>query len=517
MKDMLERSSCNALGINPKAVYDFIKANENDRLGINSFILIKDGKVACEGYYNPINNDTKHVLYSMSKSITATALGYAIAEGKIKLEDSIAKYLPEYNVSGMNKKITIRHLVTMTAGKMVPMAKARHGKDWIKIFLDSPFVAKPGKMFMYINDNFYMLSAIICRVYGMGLIDFLTPRLFEPLRIDRPVWETDMNGYASGGWGLYMDIEATAKIMLCYANMGVYDGKQVLPREWVEEATKYQVPTVKKGQIDVTKGYGYSFWQMAFPNTYRAYGLYGQSGIVFKDYNTVLVVNSAISRDEDSAGAITKMAEHLWDSGNEDWQDKLNDLLANLGDKDDMPAMPRNTALEQKYDKKLLKTHSSTFASMLNATITTVHNEQMGYIDRFSLRMDGDDLYMMWKEHTYINEIKLGMNNEYAESEVNLGGIKYTAFTKAAWTEEKKLTIDLRIAEACTLRRLVFDFTNERLIKIRNVSLPDLPTLAAHYVDFSGIVLPKALDNALIKYIAPAILLVGEPTFYVKQ
>ncbi len=516
MKDMLKRSSCNELGINPKAVYDFIKANDNDKLGINSFMLIKDGLVACEGYYNPFNNDTKHVLYSMSKSITATALGYAIAEGKISLDDSISKFFPEYDKHGRNKNITVRHLVTMTAGKMVGMAKARHDKDWVKIFFDSPSVAKPGKVFIYINDNFYMLSAIISKVYGETLIDFLTPRLFEPLKIEKPIWETDNKGYASGGWGLYMDIEATAKIMLCYANMGMYDGKQVLPREWVEEATKYQVPTVKKGQINVTKGYGYGFWQMAFPNTYRAYGLFGQSGVVFKDHNTVLIVNSAISRDEDSADAIIKMAENLWDSGNEEWQDKLDELLANLGDKDDLPANERNIELEKKYDKKLLKTHSSTFASMLNATITTVHNEQMGYIDRFSLRRDSDDLYMLWKEHTYINEIKLGMNNEYEHSKINLGGIEYNAHTKASWTDSKKLTVDIRIEEACTLRRLVFDFTDEKHIRIRNVSLPDLPTLAAHYVDFSGIVLPKVLDNALIKYIAPAILLYGEPTFYVK-
>lgn len=516
MKKKIDRASCKELGINPKAVYDFIKNGEKNDLGINTFMLIKDGKVACEGYYHPFDNDTKHVLYSMSKSITATALGYAIAEGKIGLNDSISKFFPEYDKHGRNKKITVRHLVTMTAGKMVGMAKARHDKDWVKIFFNSPSIAKPGKLFMYTNDNFYMLSAIISKVYGETLIDFLTPRLFEPLGIEGAIWETDNNGYASGGWGLYMDIEATAKIMLCYANMGEFEGKQVLPREWVEEATKYQVPTVKKGQIDVTKGYGYSFWQMAIPNTYRAYGLFGQSGIVFKDHNTVLIVNSAIARDEDSAAAIRTMAETLWDEGNEEYEDKLNELLSNLGDKDDLPECERNYELEEKYDKKLLKTHSSTFASMLNATITTVHDAQMGYIDRFSLRRDGDDLYMLWKEHTYVNEIKLGMHNEYEHSIVELGGMKYNAYTKAAWTDAKKLTIDIRIAEACTLRRLIFDFTNEKHIKIRNVSLPDLPTLAAHYVDFSGIELPKALNDALIKYIAPAILLYGEPTFYVK-
>ncbi|MBE6720175.1 MAG: serine hydrolase, partial [Ruminococcaceae bacterium] len=372
------KASCCESGINPEAVYNFITRAENENLGIDSFILLKAGKVVAEGCHAPYTMTSPHVLYSMSKSITSLALGYAICEGKVSLDDSICKYFGEYDRHGKNEKITVRHLVTMTAGKMIGMAKNRHHKDWIKIFFDSPFIAKPGKIFLYTNDNFYMLSAIVSKVYGQTLVDFLYPRLFEPLEIEKPVWEVDDFGYAAGGWGLYMSITDCAKIMQCMAYGGVWNGEQIIPKEWIDVATKYQVPTVKKGQIDVTKGYGYGFWRTSVPNSYRAYGLHGQVGYVFEDKDTVLVLHAGISRDELLSLAIDDMAKTLWDEPNAEFEDKLSELLLSLGDKDNLPVESRNTELEKRYSQKTLKTRSSIFASMLHATMSTVMNEPSG-------------------------------------------------------------------------------------------------------------------------------------------
>lgn len=517
MTTKLERGKCCENGINPKALYEFINTAEHQNLGIDAFMLIKNGKVVAEGYHAPYTNETPHVMFSFSKSIAATALGYAVAEGKVGLDDSICKYFGEYDKNGKNKAVTVRHLVTMTAGKMIGMAKNRHHKDWIKIFFDSPFIAKPGKLFLYTNDNFYMISAIVSKVYGETLVDFLYPRLFEPLGIEKPVWETDDFGYAAGGWGLYLPIEDTAKIMLCYANGGEWNGKQVLPAKWIEEATSFQVKTVKKGQIDVTKGYGFGFWQTSLPNTYRAYGLHGQLGYVFTDKNAVLVINTGISKDELLSAAVNKMYETLWDVPEQEYERPLYDLLASLGDKDDLLATPRNTQLEQKYNKKILPTRSSAFASMLHATMTTVMNEPTGHTDRFSISLDRDNnLYLMWKEETYVNTIKLGMNNEYEHTPIVIGGLKLNAYAKAAWFG-KKLVVYVRIVEGCHLRRLEFNFEDEDRVRIKNDSFPDLPTLAVHYVDFSGFPLPSGLEKLLKKYIAPGVLLLGEPNFRTKK
>lgn len=511
---MLKRGSCCDNGINPKAVYDFIQRCKNENLGLDCYMLIKDGVVVSEGYNSPYTQDSNHVLYSFSKSITATALGFAIDEGLVNLEDSICKYFPLYDKNGYNKPITIRHLVTMTADKNVPMARNRHHKDWVKIFFDSRYAGKPGSKFMYINDNFYMLSAVISKVTGQTLVDYLEPRLFAPLGIEKPAWETDMYGYAAGGWGLYMKTEDLAKIMLCYSQNGMYDGKQVIPANWVEEATKFQVPTLPKGQCDVTKGYGYGFWQTTLPNTYRAYGLHGQEGYVFKDHNTVLIVFAGLSRDEFQAAAINDMYKTLWDAPEVEYEEKLKDLVANLGDKDDLPKCIRNRKIELDINNKCLKTVSSTFASMLHATITTVMDDARGHIDRFVFHLDDDNnLYMMWKESEFINTVKLGMDNKYEVSEVNIAGITYHAHTKASWTGHNELTVLVRFEETCHVRELVFDFTNLNMIRVKNNSYPDMPNLAAHYLDFAGMPLPKILDDVLVKYAAPAVLLLGEPDF----
>ena len=327
---MLKYGPCSENGINPKAVYDFLDKCEKENIGLNSFMLIKDETVVAQGCRPPYNPDTKHIMYSVSKSVTAIALGYAVEEGKISLDDSISRFFPNYDRLGFNKGITVRHLVTMTAGKMIGMAKNRHGKDWIKIFFDAPFIAKPGKMFMYVNDNFYILSAIISKVYGETLVDFLYPRLFEPLGIERPVWETDKFGIASGGWGLYLKTEDFAKIMVCYSKKGVWEGRQVIPEGWIKASTTYQVPTVKRGHPDNKQGYGYGFWLTSLPDTYRAYGLFGQLGYVFGGKDTVLVITGSISKDEYLSDAVNEMYNTLWDEPKAEYEQMLAEKISSL-------------------------------------------------------------------------------------------------------------------------------------------------------------------------------------------
>ena len=518
MKNVLKRGGCAENGINPRAVYEFVERCEREGLGVDSFMLLKGGKVVAEGYHAPYTNTTPHVEFSLSKSMAATALGFAIEEGKVSLDDSICKFFPEYRKFQFNKRITVRHLVTMTAGKMIGMATARHKEDWIKIFFDTPPIAPPGKLFLYVNDNFYLISAIISRVYGETLADFLDERLFQPLKIEKPFWEIDSFGYAAGGWGLYMPIEDLAKIMLCYSQMGEWNGKQVIPKKWIEEATKFQVKTVKYGQPDVTKGYGYGIWQTAIEDTYRFYGLYGQLGYVFRGRDTVLVVNSGISKDKYLAAAIIDMAKTLWDKPEEEYEEKLKKAVEALGDKDVLYKRDRNEALEKKYSQKALKTWSGTFASMLPATMSAVFDERVGHIDRFVFeRKDDGRLFLLWKEGEFVNQIEIGMEGEYAESDVKYGPLKLHSCTKGAWITPTVLRVLIRFKEACVTRQLDFDFTNENKIRITNNSIPDLPNLAAHYVDFSGIPLPEKLDRFIVKYVAPAVLLYGEPTFRVKE
>lgn len=510
---MMERGLCCENGINPKAVYDFIRSCEEKNIGIDSFMLLKNGKVVSEGYYPPYSKESAHVLYSMSKSFTATALGFAIAEGKISLDDSVSDFFPEYDKKGKSKDIKVRHLVSMTAGKFVTMTKARNNKDWIKIFFDAPAIAKPGELFFYVNDNFYLMSAIISKVYGVTLVDFLYPRLFEPLGIEKPVWEVDKFGYAAGGWGLYLSIEDQAKVLYCYSQNGMYNGKQVIPAEWVEQATKFQVPTVKRAQVEVTQGYGFGFWVSSLPNTYRAYGLHGQNGYVFKDKDTVLIINSGIAKDQHLCAEILKLYETLWNEPEAEYEEILKNYTANLADKENLPSQNRNFRLEDELCNTDLSTHSNCFASVLHPTMSRLMNDNVCKITHFAVTKDEErNLYLEWTEGGISNKIKLGLDNKYECTEVTLGNIDYHAYAKAAWTRGKVFTIYIRIVEACHLRVFTFDFSGKQLV-VRNEAFPDMKDLASYYLDFLGFPLPEGLEKFLFKVVAPPVLAIGEPNF----
>ncbi len=514
MSDHLPRGGCCANGIDPKAVYEFLLRAESEGLGLDSFQLIKDGAVVAEGYHAPYTADSPHILYSMSKAFTSLALGFAVDEGLLTMHDSVTMYFPEYDPHLRNRKVRISHLVTMTAGKLIGMAASRHGKDWISIFFDAPFFARPGKVFFYCNDNFYLISAIISIVSGQSLADFLYPRLFEPLGIKKPFWETDKYGYAAGGWGLYLPIDDMAKVWWCACNGGRWGDRQVIPAEYLQEATAYQVPTVRKGQVDVTMGYGYGFWRTRMPDTYRAYGLQGQFGYVTESKKTVLAVNAGIAQDHRLADAIADMYAHLWDEPHPEYEEPLAQLCAGLGDKDILPSAPRQWAQELRLSGVSLDTASSGFASMLHATVVTVMNSALGHTDRFRLRLDEDNrLYLHWREGGCENEILLGTDGEYAVSPVILDGMSFTACTKAAWLDRNHLKVYVRLRETCTVRRFLIDLTDRNAVIIKNDAYPDLPSLASYYMDFSGLPLPKALDALLTDVVAPAILLFGEPDF----
>ena len=163
--------------------------------------------------------------------------------------------------------------------------------------MNSPWVFEPGEKFLYINENIFMLSAIINRVTGMSMREYLRPRLFEPLGIDFPLWETDRNGVEAGGCGLYLKTEDIAKLTLCYQQKGKFNGVQVIPEEWAIEATKKQIGNeYNRPGTDSSFGYGYCFWKNSIDeDSFRADGMFSQFGIGIPQYDATVVVTSAVT------------------------------------------------------------------------------------------------------------------------------------------------------------------------------------------------------------------------------
>jgi len=294
------------------AMEEFFQAATNDSMDIHSVMIVKDGSVIYSHWQSEGVDSVPHVLHSVSKTFTATAVGLAIADGKMALTDKVIDYFPDKlpaEVSENLKAMTVRDLLTMSCGHdEEPSARnADTEQDWVTTFLAQPVVHEPGTFYLYNSLGTYMLSAIVQRVTGEKVVDYLTPRLFEPLHIDKPRWEESPQGINCGGWGLYLKTEDLAKMGQLLLQKGEWNGQQLIPAEWVAEMSKKQVESINPGTrieqaaergmtketSDWMQGYGYQMWRCR-PGCFRADGARGQYIIVVPDKNAVIAITSNV-------------------------------------------------------------------------------------------------------------------------------------------------------------------------------------------------------------------------------
>lgn len=296
------------------AVDDFIAATQAvpEELGsiqVHSVMILKHGEVVEERWLNGAGPDIPHAMYSVSKTFTSSAVGLAISEGKLALDDKVISFFPDKlpeEVSDNLAAMTIRDLLTMTCGHQnEPSARYEEGADWVEGFLAHPVPHAPGTYYMYNSFGTYMLSAILQKVTGEKVVDYLDTRLFQPLHIDKPVWDESPQGINCGGWGLNITTEDMAKLGQLLLQGGVWNGRQVLPADWVKEMSGYQVPSCPSGtpfekmeELGITKdnndwaqGYGYQMW-ICRHGAFRADGAFGQYIIVFPEKDAVIVLTT---------------------------------------------------------------------------------------------------------------------------------------------------------------------------------------------------------------------------------
>ncbi|NIJ53432.1 serine hydrolase domain-containing protein [Dyadobacter arcticus] len=297
----LPRSSPESQGMSAKGILDFASAVEAEKLNLHSLMVLRQGKVVAEGWWAPYAPDLKHTLYSLSKSFTSTAIGLAVAEGKLKVDDKVVSFFPNEKPATISPNLAamrVKDLLTMSTGHdkdSTGSLRDAKDKNWVKSFLSLPVEHEPGTFFVYNSGATYMLSAIIQKVSGQTLLEYLKPRLFEPLAIEDVDWETDPNGINTGGWGLRVKTEDIAKFGQLYLQKGEWNGKRILPAAWVEEATRSHIQSKggsrKQEENDWQQGYGYQFWRCR-NDGYRGDGAYGQYCIVLPKEDLVIAITS---------------------------------------------------------------------------------------------------------------------------------------------------------------------------------------------------------------------------------
>jgi len=299
IQNELAHSTPEAQGVSSLALYAFIEAIEANQLELHSWMLLRHGVVVAEGWWSPYRAEHPHLLNSVSKSFTSTAIGLAVAEGRLSIDDTVMSFFPSSAPDDMNENLPalrIKHLLSMSTGHAedtISVLLSRTDGDWIRAFLGVPIRYTPGTHFIYNSGATYMLSAILQKITGMSLLDYLQPRLLTPLGIANANWDTSPQGIQMGGWGLSITTEAIARFGQLYLQKGLWNGQQIVPTAWIEEATAYQVSTVSNTSSDWQQGYGYQFWRCQ-DGAYRGDGAFGQYCIVMPDQEAVLAITGSV-------------------------------------------------------------------------------------------------------------------------------------------------------------------------------------------------------------------------------
>lgn len=256
---------------------------------MHAVVVMRHGKVIGEMYPKPYAPEYRHTIYSCSKTFVGIAVGLAIEDNRLRLDDRIAAIFPELLPDSVSKDLadmTVRHLLTMASGVKPDWNMRSRGKEWIRTFLSKP-VKEPGTQYAYDSMVSYMLAAVVQKVTGKKLTEYLQERVFTPMNVTEWAWEESPEGVNTGGWGVHIQPESLAKFGQLILNEGSWEGKQLVPAEWIREMCKKHRETGREV-------YGYHIWHCGgHDGAVRADGALGQYVISVLDKDMVVVMTEA--------------------------------------------------------------------------------------------------------------------------------------------------------------------------------------------------------------------------------
>lgn len=450
----LPRATPESQGVSPAAVLDFIDSADRTIDAMHGFVLVRHGKVVAEGWWTPYDAETPHALYSLSKSFTSTAVGLAIAEGKLRVSDPVLGFFPDDAPKEPSKNLEsmrVADLLRMSTGHQAePPVAATTDKPWTATFLAQAVPFKPGTHFLYNTPATYMLSATVQKATGETVLDYLRPRLFDPLAIRNPSWGTSPQGVTLGGYGLSIRTEDIAKFGQLYLQRGVWEGKQLVPEAWVAEATARQTSNGSNPKSDWDQGYGYQFWRSR-NGAFRGDGAFGQYCIVLPDQDAVIAINSGV-RD------MQAVLDLVWD--------KLLPALQSSALPDDETS---RKALQDRLGRLSLPTVEGTgpsheAASLAAKTYSFPENDQR--IESISLERGTDGLAATLVVRSAGSEQRIPCGDgEWKKARVALGGFPdQPAAICGGWTGEDSFKAKICLCETPFIQTLTLRIADGKLL-----------------------------------------------------
>ncbi|MBE6765029.1 MAG: serine hydrolase [Ruminococcaceae bacterium] len=499
MDDYIVRCTPEEAGITSASVLNLLDMAQERDIRLHSLIVMRHGKTALELYWHPYSADEPQHLYSFSKSVTATAVGFAVEEGLLSLDDRLVSFFPRMMQDDCDDRIysvTVEHLLTMSAGiELANEVTMLQQFNWVRWFLNTPFGSFPGEKFAYNSLDTYMLSAILRKATGEGLVDYLMPRLFEPLGIERPVWLTCPMGIECGGWGLHLRPRDMAKFTQLYLDRGMWNGKRIISEEWVERALGVRIDTTSDPKFfdrpDSRSGYGYCFWH-GRDGSVRADGMYGQYGIILPEKDAVIVTTAA-SPDQ------MLVLDLLWDSvipaidsiteNSETGEDHIE-----LLDRASRLCVDRPTGIECADGlPETISGRTYYFAqnaqSLMPFLVKNLYKIPSLGIEWVKFDITDDELTFSWRESYCDNSVSLIINGGQTETVFYFGDTELRCIVRAVWSGRTTLTLDIRPINTPHDARITFAFDGGRVTLIYDED-PPFETSLKMFFDLMGAMRP---------------------------
>jgi CubicO group peptidase (beta-lactamase class C family) len=338
--DDLPRSTPAAEGISTQAVINMMDSLlMMPGCDIHHVMVVRHGKVVAEMHAAPFRAEDSHTLYSVSKLVTALAVGIAIDENRLRLDDRVLTFffdkMPDV-ISPLMADMTVRDLLMMSSGITPDVTIRTRSTDWARDWLAQPCDEAPGTAFHYDSMCSFMLSAIVQRVTGRSLLEYLQEKLFTPMHINQAEWEKSPDGICTGGWGLRVQTEALAKLGVLILNKGEWDGQQLVSADYVEQACSPLISAESESSDGDSFSYGYHMWNTSWQGLGKlsmAMGKYGQTIAMLPDQDMVVVVLGVMVDDR---GVLSFLKNQLLPGvirgaakGEKQLQQQLDSLCAN--------------------------------------------------------------------------------------------------------------------------------------------------------------------------------------------
>lgn len=459
-------------GIQSEGILHFLEDVEKKGIELHSLMVIRHGKCCAAGWWKPYGPEELHPLYSFSKSLTATAIGFAEQEGLLSLEEKLVDIFPEeipQDASAYLRQADLHHLLIMGCGQETE-GEYHDSEEWIRDFLHHPFLHEPGTFYRYNTLGTDMLGAVLKRKTGEDITEFLRPRLLEPLGIRKIVCSRmrDKNAVENGGAGMKLVTEDMAKFAYFLLNRGKWEGRQLLRESWFDRACSKQIETAGDSEGHVKEwanGYGYQCWMCTLPDSFRADGAYGQFGFVYPTLDLVVVTTSAT---EQTQSIVDSMMEHLLPAVKEGQLQEstetghLQNKLAQLrippcfGDK--------NPVMEEKLRGRVFETTAENARKGCSSLETLIGGAGLfdvedGEITKMSFSFGEDTVTWKVWENGETKEITASFARSFHISAC--GGRRYAA--SAGWRDYSALEMEIRRLDAISGGRIIFRFTEQGL------------------------------------------------------